>query len=774
MDRITYRPKPHPGRLRRIRASNGLAIRLSCRLAFLILAISLWCSQGLAQSTNQFGAKPAKPTRPTEIERPATAASTVTSAQGERLANNSSTESQPTESLTEAAPSTPASNQFRVERLPMVGGAELLTIFGRMDGMRSSGMPAPEIPLVSVVRDTLSDNDPENDRLRYVWVLTYTQPTLMKRIASAIPFLYQHLGNQEHASKNPPQPILDFANVSRQTWNHFFWMGLQNVFLDSYGIPLKAVSRSYRRNAADYRSAHVTQALSILGSYENLRRRIRDDNELLARRRGPDLDATINSNEGVSDTSTSLLPEGSPFTPGEMLELRARLILSGKTFGGLLGSDKFIETVEKRSMTSVDMIGHNWEMLRQRAEAEGLYFQPLTMPDGRATHALLWISRSDLESQAGRSFTRRFLNISNPWNDARLRNWNGYSERRYFDQENRVTSAASAGTRARDLIPLALYGLDHPKVPALLVDFRDSLNPKGREVSRRLFNDLTRNVLSLSGFGNIAYFLGRTTYNFVTGRRGIDLNQPSRLHSYSELKLLLSFNSSIDPQLQREIERRLELVSLNPLSNDSQSEIKLARQQYDALVDFSRRPDGLPAKLERDRRAEMVALKHGPTARVFINLGNIVSFGRYVHRETATPELAARMELARRQERHANFLREAAKSPQTEVAWEMSIVKHSLQFLAENGAGANGSAARSTAMIFQRTGDGEARRLCLDVLFRINDKTSRKALLHLYQTEQRNSEWRTAIAERLRKAVFEDRSLTPAAARAVLNQVGQP
>jgi len=128
-----------------------------------------------------------------------------------------------------------------------VGGAEVLTIFGRLDGMRSNGLPAPEVPLVSVVRDTLSDNDPENDRLRYVWMLTYTQPTLLKRIASAIPFFYQHVGNKKQASKRPPVPILDLANTSRQTWNRFFWVGLQDVFLDSYGIPLKAASRSYRQ-----------------------------------------------------------------------------------------------------------------------------------------------------------------------------------------------------------------------------------------------------------------------------------------------------------------------------------------------------------------------------------------------------------------------------------------------------------------------------------------------------------------------------------------------
>jgi hypothetical protein len=759
-----HRPNHNSGRTSRRRAS--------LRLAFLIISI-FFCSRSYAQSPIELGAKPASHARTVDIERPAVApaAQIAGPIAGERVGNNLSTEARPDESA--EAPATPAQNQFRVERLPLIGGAELLTIFGRMDGMRSQGMPAPEVPLVSVVRDTLDDDDPENDRLRYVWMLTYTKPTMMKRIASAIPFFYQHLGNKYQASKNPPQPILDFANVGRQTWNHIFWMGLQNIFLDSYGLPLKTASRSYRRNAADYRSAHVTEALSILGNYENLRRRVRDENELLAMRRGDDANAPTNGDGAVNDTATPLLPERSPFTPGEMLELRARLILSGKTFGGLFGPDKFTETVEKRSMNSVDMIGHNWEMLRQRAEAEGLYFQPLTMPDGRATHALLWISRADLSTQAGRPYTERFLNISNPWNDPRLRNWTGYTQRRYFDEDNRAIANDDPGARSVEMIPLALYGLDHPKVPALLIDFRNSLNPKGREVTRRLFEDVTKNVFSFSSFGNIPYFLGRTAYNFVTGRRGLDLNQPTRLNSYAELKLLLSFNSSLAPQLQREIERRLELVSVNPLNNNNQSEITLARQQYDALVDFARRPNGLPAKIERDRRAEMVSLKHGSVTRFFISFGNVVSFGRYVHRENSTPELAAQLELARRLERHQNFLSEVAKSsPQTEVAWDMSRVKRSLQFLADSGG--NGSAVRAAAVIFQSTDDAEARNLCLDVLYRINTKPAKKALLRLYREQPPNSEWRPAIAERLRKAVTEDSRIKPAEARAVLNQVGAP
>src|SRR5207247_7642227 len=139
-------------------------------------------------------------------------------------------------------------------------------------------------------------------------------------------------------------------------------------------------------------------------------------------------------------------------------------------------------------------------------------------------------------------------------------------------------------------------------------------------------------------------------------------------------------------------------ISITPLSNDSKTEIHMACKQYDALIDFARRPDGLPAKIERDRRAEMVPLKHGSLARFFIGLGNVVTFGRYVHRENETPELVARLEMARRIERHTILLNEVAKSsPQTEVAWDMSTVKRSLQFLADSGA-ANGSAARAAAL----------------------------------------------------------------------------
>lgn len=744
-------------------------------LFFLLLLLAVF-GQTKAQSVNDLAARPSdlvsKNKRP-EVPKPAQPLSALASepATAAKPANETGSEAP----LAEGGPASPAAPQFRVERMSLAGGAELLTIFGRGDGLRASGRPAPEVPLISVVRDTLGDNDAENDRLRYLWMLTYTDPTLRKRIAAAIPFLYQHVGNQTRASNRPPAPLIDLANADRQTWNNIFRLGLQDIVLDSFGIPLRASSRSYRRNSSDYHSAHVAQALLILSVYDRWRRRSRDEGELLASRQPTaGTESLLKANLVVDDHESPLL-RAPAFTTGEMLEMRARLILSGKTLGGLFGLANFHDTVAKHSKDTIDISGHNWELLRQRAEAEGLYFEPLVMPDGSATHALLWIAKVDREAQVNRHFDGRFLNIADPWSDKRLSGWRGYSQQRYFDRDGRPTSANDPQARPMEMVPLALYGLDHPKIPALLVDFRDGLNPKKRELTRRIMRDVATDILQLTTFGQPAYFLGRTSFNWITGRRGMDVNQPSRLRSYSELKLLLALDGSIEPALKSEIEQRLEKVSLNPLSNDSAAEIRLARQQYDSLMDFAGRPGGLPARIERDRRAEMVPLKHGRAARLLFSLGNVFTFGRYIHRETATPELSARMELARRIQNHTQLLREVAKSsPQIEVAWDMANVTRSLRFLVDNGSSTDEQAAHAAAAIFTRTSDAEARRLCLDALGRINNKTARNELFRLYRSEEVASEWRAAIAERLRKAVAEDGRMKPAEAEGFRSQSGQP
>jgi hypothetical protein len=644
----------------------------------------------------------------------------------------------PQESPAEAARAT--APIFRLERTAVAGGGELLTIFGSLDGLPRAGEnPKSDVPLVSVLRDTMGDADPENDRLRYLWMLTYTKPTFLQRAASAVPFLYGRVGNKKRASKDDPPPaVIDLGATDKSVWEKFFWTALQNLLLDSYGLPIKATTRTYRRNLDDYRKAHIIRALAILSLYE----------------------------AGTGGTTL--------FTQSEMRDIQARLMLTEKTFGGIVDDIYLQQVYENQTTLRRDVRGHNWELLRQRAEAEGLYFEPLELPDGSATHALLWVARPDLAMNRERKFDSRFLNVANPWKDDRLRYWQGYTETRYFDSENRVVAKETPGARPIQMIPLALYGLDHPKIPIMLVDFRDSLNPKGREMSRRVLEDVTRTVLSLSRFGDLPYFLSRTVYDFVTGRRGMDINQPSRLRTYSQLKLLLSLNASLDTQLRDEISGRLERVSLNPLENSMESEAQLARDQYAALLAYARRADGLAAQLDRDRRAEMTPLVHGRTEQVLFRVANLLSFGLYTHLETATPELQARLELQRRIAFQTRFIREVAKSsPQVEVVWDMDEVRRALRFLAENGAAADGKAATATARIFARTQDEETRQLCLQCLYRINNETAKAELLRIYRDQQLEARWRSMSADYLRLALREEQRIAPADAKIIISVVGQ-
>jgi hypothetical protein len=627
---------------------------------------------------------------------------------------------------------------FRLERMTIAGGAELLTIFGELDGLRRTNDQSREVPLVSIVRDTLGDENPDNDRLRYVWMLTYTKPSFGQRLASAVPFLYSRVGNKRSAGRGAPPPVMDLAAANREVWERFLWTALQSLLLDSYGMPLKAATRTFRRNQSDYRKAHIVRALAILSLYE---------------------------------AETGAAPA---FTPAEMHEIHGRLLLSEKTFGGIVDDIYLQRVYEKQTTLTRDLRGHNWELLRQRAEMEALYFEPLEMPDGSATHALLWVARPDLAKNQHRRFDARFLNIKNPWLDRRLQNWKGYTETRYFDADNRPVEANAAGARAVEMIPLALYGLDFPKIPVLLVDFRDGANPKKREMSRRVLEDAARNVLSLSSFANIPYFLGRTLYDFVTSKRGMDLNQPSRLRTYSQLKLLLSLSASLDEDLRDEISRRLERVSLNPLENDLETEAKLARDQYAALVAYAKRADGLPARLDRDRREEMMPIKHGRAEQVLFRLANVLSLGLYTHREKATPELQAQLDVKRQLAFHARYLRQVARSsPQIEVVWNIEDVRRSLRYIVENGSAADGHVASAAARIFTRTADEETRSLCLNGLYRINNETAKKELLRIYRDQKLEARWRAQSAEYLRLAIKEEQRIAPADAKAILSVVNE-
>src|SRR6266536_6006619 len=110
---------------------------------------------------------------------------------------------------------------FRLEKVPVEGGAELITILAKLNGIESKEN-GKWVPLVTVLRDTLGDLNPENDRLRYLWPLTYARPTIKQRISGSIPFLYARIGNNKKASGKAPPPFMDLAAPERQVWEKIF------------------------------------------------------------------------------------------------------------------------------------------------------------------------------------------------------------------------------------------------------------------------------------------------------------------------------------------------------------------------------------------------------------------------------------------------------------------------------------------------------------------------------------------------------------------------
>ena len=89
----------------------------------------------------------------------------------------------------------------------------------------------------------------------------------------------------------------------------------------------------------------------------------------------------------------------------------------------------------------------------------------------------------------------------------------------------------------------------------------------------------------------------------------------------------------MDPALRKELQRRLEILGVNPLEESAFEENKIAERQYEALLRYADDPKGLPARLDHDRNAELAARRHGVAARTGMRMANWFSLGIYSHQE---------------------------------------------------------------------------------------------------------------------------------------------
>lgn len=550
---------------------------------------------------------------------------------------------------------TDASAEFRVERHEIPGGSELLTVFGRLpDG--KTGAKIGDVPLVSVLRDNLGDSDPLNDRLRYVWVLSSAGPTLLQRAMSALPFYYWHANLGKNADRRPVA-VIDLGAPARNVWTALAGPLTQVAALDPEGAIVRASTRSARNNYTDHRRLHLLEGLAVLSQLD----------------REPEVERL--------------------FSDPEMIEIQARLTLAGQSLGGLVSQQKLPEAYIKQRTRDDEARGHNWELLRQKAESNGLYFEPLGLGPSPAL-ALIWIATEDVK-KLPRHYDGQFLGFANPYSDDRLLKWKGYR----------------AVRDGREMIPLGLYSLEYPKVPLLVVDFRDTHGPKRREMFRRAATDTVSGVLGISMWTNWPLLAGSTTWNFLRERHGAANDRAARIRAYSQTRQWVALDPSLDPALRTALMKRLEILGINPLEDSIFDEGKIARRQYAALLKFADDPHGLAARIDYDRNEELEAYYHGFCARSFFHFAHFATLGAYRHREGSPTAVVAALDEERRMTRHIELLASVARSAtDPSIVWNMDQVRRALDDLSASGFPAR--SAQVVQRIMKETSDQETRQLC--------------------------------------------------------------
>lgn len=572
-------------------------------------------------------------------------------------------------------------SNVRLEMKSLPGGAELFTLLARSGKEDEPG----EIPLMSILRDSMGRPESEVHRFRQVWLYPQSQPSVGQRVASAIPFFYFGSHRESASQTEAPAPFLDLAKPMPSLWRRFLVSGVQRTLLDPQAFYIRSSSRTVQHNLGSHRSGQLVRTSSILSLYEG------------------------------GDSSE----EASSLQPQSWQRLKTKVMLAEKNSGSLVRDVDLDRAYASKTQKLEEMRGRNWELLRQRAETEGLYFDPLGVANNKATHALVWVARPDLLANQGRSYDSRFLNIASPWNDERLLNWDEYSEVWYFDRQHRRVAPDDPEATPVEMIPLAIYGLENPRIPALLIDYRNAGNPKRRELSRRVLDDVTRNVLGLSPFGSVPYFVGRSALAFALDRWGKDVNQPSRLRSLSQLELALTLDSSVSPRLHQQTSRKVASVSVNPLDNAAGS-AESARRQYQKLLALLQQPEKSEQVLGCQREAEARSLLHSRGEQTLLAMARVITFGLYRHREKLSPELEEQIARRRRIDYHLQILHQAARqSTQTEIVWDLQRLRHSLEVLSQTTSPMDKKIAGTVAHLLNRTQNEELRLLCLKSLHRI-------------------------------------------------------
>jgi hypothetical protein len=526
------------------------------------------------------------------------------------------------------------------ERLGIEGGSELVTLFAMLPGDEPAST-SEEIPLLSVLRDTLGDDNPDNDRLRYVWLLADQR---RGRLASWF--------TPKPGPGEVPRAVVDLSAPAKGIWKDLLQRAVQALMMDSGGAALRVPSRSYLSSEAASKTVRLFETVTVMARFQN------------------------EANAG-------------PLTPDQYSQVLTRVLLADRVWGGLV-RDRSLDRVLTRELGARrQALGRNWELLRQRAEAEGLIFQPIYADGAPPVAAMIWISRADIHRGHKQRFRSKFLGIADPWSDNALRGWSGYVETWHFDDEGRRVADAANAIRTEEMIPLALYSLDHPKTPFLLVDFRSPWKPVAREVARRTVEEVPLTILGVATFTNWQARGAQLAWTSVRGRQGAAIYRPARLRAAAAVRQVIPSSQQLEPEMREQLEKRLGVTASS------------SSARYEALVTAAQSPERLSRRVERDRGRELAKLLH-PTRTGFLNIATVATLGIYRYRVQPTPERLDLLDRERRVARAIRIIEQAlASSPRIELHRDLETIRRAAHDLGALRS-VRPSAARRTAHLLTR------------------------------------------------------------------------
>lgn len=520
------------------------------------------------------------------------------------------------------ASSRAAEQKYYWQSTPVDGSAQLLTLL--CHSCEDPGNTGRDIPLVAVLRDSLGKAQAQDNRISYVWLLTYSKPSWEKRALSAVPFFYWKIGDgSPKVGKHDLKPLMNLSLPRRSIVPSTTRSILQWTVLDPLSTPVRASSRAYQNNRLDHERLHLQEAESYLQA------------------------------SPISTDETGLNEK-------ELDTVVARFELRKSMLGDFVNGPQAAERGEDANLERERVRARNWELLRQCADKTGLLFEPIDLAGAHNQYAVLWypVDRAAPPEGPRLGPVWKLLDVRDP-----------YEEREHVLAQPRYQRTLNG--QASQVVPLGVYSLTYPKMPLLLIDFRDGIRVRRHEMTQRTINEITSGVIGLSHFTNWYYFIGADIYDFYASRRGTAMNQQERLNSYSQFRVALGLDRSLDGDLRADMQRRVNSFSVNPLEVSTKNELQAAVQRYDLLQAATASDDSpLVHRLDKDRRAELARFEGKQSQQVRGDIFHYATFGLYTRR-TPGDDLLDRLGRCREVDYDLNFLDGlAAAGTQPEVVYD--------------------------------------------------------------------------------------------------------